>query len=256
MNIIGRTRLFDGITLSLPLKLTETNTILQSTNENDGSVVKLTVTYKRKKKFSECRSLYGILFDKIMRILKFVRFNQKNFDPKEPTIIPQHKLEVWPGFVTAVDECQGGIMLCVDVTHRVLQQRTVLDTMAHAFQSARGNMENYKRNVVQATIGAVVLTRYNNKTYRIDDIDFDQTPMSTFAAKDGDNIRQISYAEYYKNQYNIVLKDMKQPLLISRKEVKVSATEKKELVFALIPEISYMTGLTDELRKDFKVRCC
>lgn len=122
--------------------------------------------------------------------------------------------------------------------------------MIHAFRSAQGNMDSYKQSVQKALIGAVILTRYNQKTYRIDDIDFDNSPSTTFDTKDG---KTYSYAEYYKNQYGITLKDMKQPLLISRKEVRVSATEKKELVIALMPEISYMTGLTDDHRKDFKV---
>lgn len=40
----------------------------------------------------------------------------------------------------------------------------------------------------------IVLTDYNNKTYRVDDVDFAASPMSTFNTKDGD----ISYVEYYK----------------------------------------------------------
>lgn len=111
-------------------------------------------------------------------------------------------------------------------------------------------MNSYKQNVQKALIGAVILTRYNNRTYRIDDIDFENSPSTSFETKDG---KKYTYADYYKNQYDITLKDMKQPLLISRKEVRVSATEKKELVIALIPEISFMTGLTDDHRKDFKV---
>jgi aubergine len=95
-----------------------------------------------------------------------------------------------------------------------------------------------------------VLTRYNNKTYRIDDIVFDQSPTSTFTQGD----KQVSYVEYYKTQYNIDIKDPKQPLLLSRKERRVSGQEQKqEFVFCLIPEICYLTGMTEEMRSDFKV---
>lgn len=249
-NVLGRTRLFDGMTLALPFKLPDQVTSLSSKNENDGTAVQLTLIYKRQKKFSECKTLYGRLFDRIMKVLKFVRFTTKNFDPTAPKPIAQHKLEVWPGFVTSVDECHDGVMLCVDVTHRVLRTQTVLELMVHAYQSARNNMDLYKKNVQQALIGAVVLTRYNNKTYRIDDIDFEKTPSEKFKNTEG---HEMAYIEYYKSQYGIQIKDLKQPLLISRKEVRTSATEKKELVFALIPEICFLTGLTDEQRKDFKV---
>ena len=34
--------------------------------------------------------------------------------------------------------------------------------------------------VQKALLGAVILTRYNNKCYRVDDIDWEMTPSSTF----------------------------------------------------------------------------
>jgi aubergine-like protein len=36
---------------------------------------------------------------------------------------------VWPGYVTAVDEYEGGIQLCCDASHRVLRTQTVLELM-------------------------------------------------------------------------------------------------------------------------------
>ena len=44
----------------------------------------------------------------------------------------------------------------------------------------------------------MVLTRYNNKTYIIDDIDFTMNPMSTFRLTKTD--REISYMEYYRDE--------------------------------------------------------
>lgn len=189
--VIGRTKTFDGVKLCLPSMLPERVTQLTSINPNDNGEVTITIIYKGKKRFEECQQLYGILFANIMKILKFVRFGQKNFDPTEPKVIPQHKLEIWPGYVTglqkfvhfflltferiiwtsnsskcgiflvkiAVEECHDGVMLCVDVTHRVLRQTPVLDVFQHAYQSARGNMQEFKSKVTTALIGAIVLTR-------------------------------------------------------------------------------------------------
>lgn len=42
---------------------------------------------------------------------------------------------------------------------------------------------------------ASVIVRYNNKTYRIDDIAWDQTPSNTFKRGEAD----ISFKDYYKN---------------------------------------------------------
>lgn len=47
-------------------------------------------------------------------------------------------------------------------------------------------------------VGCVVLTKYNNKTYKITDVDFHQSPESRFPKKTKDGTVQISYLEYYQ----------------------------------------------------------
>lgn len=52
-------------------------------------------------------------------------------------------------------------------------------------------------------------------------------PESTFES--GENT--YMFKDYFKKQYEIEIKDLKQPLLINRKEVKISGQlEKKEMV--------------------------
>lgn len=121
-NVVGRVRTFDGALLCLPIKLDERVTRLESKNPTDDTTIQIQIIFKKKKRFADCAQLYGILFGRIMKVLKFVRFGRKDFDPTAPKIIPQHKLEIWPGYVTAVEDCEGGVLLCVDVTSRVLRQ--------------------------------------------------------------------------------------------------------------------------------------
>jgi len=45
-----------------------------------------------------------------------------------------------------------------------------------------------------AVLGQIVLTDYNNRTYKIDDIDFSVSPSSKFEMK---GQGPISYADYY-----------------------------------------------------------
>ncbi len=245
-SIIGSTNTFDGVVLYLPIQLQNITTVM-SESPTDGVSYQVKIKYKRKKKMSECVHLYNVLFDKIMKKLQYVRFGRKKFDPTAPKIIPQHKLEVWPGYVTAVDEYEDGIMLNLDVSHRLLCQSTVLDTLVNIHTSDK---ENFKELALTALLGSVVLTRYNNKTYRIDDIDWDNTPKSTFMMND----RSVSYMEYYRSHYGIHIMEENQPLLVSREERRVAGAQAKEtLTFCLIPEISFLTGITDTLRSDQKV---
>lgn len=244
---LGSTKTFDGITLFLPNRLEQDVTTLVSKNDRENIDVTIRVIYKRQKRLGECISLYNILFERVLTALKFVPFGRKKFDPSAPMMIPQHKLEVWPGYVTGVDEFEDGVMLCLDVSHRVLCQQTAYDELKDIYRMDR---DDYKKNVVARMLGCVVLTRYNNQTYRIDDIDFESSPKDTFIMKD----ETISYIEYYKRQYNIDIKDPNQPLLVNKIERRVSGkTEKEEIRFCLIPEICFLTGLTDKMRTDFKV---
>ena len=70
----------------------------------------------------------------------------------------------------------------------------------------------FQKTATDTLVGLSVLTRYNNKMYRIDEILFDKNPMSTFDYKGN----PITFVDYYKNHYDIEIKDKGQPLLLSR----------------------------------------
>jgi len=46
-------------------------------------------------------------------------------------------------------------------------------------QSKEKNKDS-KQEIMAALCGSTIITHYNRKTYRIDDIDFTMTPLSTF----------------------------------------------------------------------------
>ena len=62
------------------------------------------------------------------------------------------------------------------------------------------------------------MSRYNNKTYRVDDIDWEKNPQSTFSTRNG----EVSFVQYYENAYNKKITDMEQPLLVSMPKKRVS----------------------------------
>lgn len=91
-------------------------------------------------------------------------------------------------------EFEDGLYLVVDIAHKVLRNETCWHLMSSLNQRSRSSDE-FRENVFNAIIGNVVLTRYNNKTYRIDDIMWDENPMSEFFYHNG---QKISYYNYYK----------------------------------------------------------
>lgn len=69
---------------------------------------------------------------------------------------------------------------------------TVHDILEKLVTENRGD---FRQSAVKVLLGSTVLTDYNNRTYRIDDILFDKSPRDTFETADGN---QISYIDYYK----------------------------------------------------------
>ena len=59
--------------------------------------------------------------------LKMKEMNRNFYDPSLAHMVPQHKLEIWPGYVTAVAEYEGGLMLNLDVSHKVLRNQTAYE---------------------------------------------------------------------------------------------------------------------------------
>ena len=74
-------------------------------------------------------SFFNDLLNRVMRALEMVRVGRKKLNPSCAHVISQHRLEIWPGYVTAINEYEGGLKLCIDSSHRVLRTDTVRDLM-------------------------------------------------------------------------------------------------------------------------------
>ncbi|XP_026877877.2 piwi-like protein 1 isoform X1 [Electrophorus electricus] len=245
---LGKARCFDGAILFLPHRLHYTEMVLCSETRH-GEKVQITVTLTSELPPSSpvCLQFYNIIFRRILRMLNMQQIGRHYYNPDDPLNIPQHRLTIWPGFVTNILQYESSIMLCSDVSHKVLRSETVLDFMSSLKQQYRD--QYFPDACTKELVGLIVLTKYNNKTYRIDDIAWDQTPVNTF--KRGDS--NISFRDYYKMQYNLEITDMNQVLLVSHVKKMGPAGAPPPGPALLIPEFCYLTGLTDKMRNDFNI---
>lgn len=153
----------------------------------------------------------------------------------------EHRIEIWPGYTTSIRQHDEQILVCAEITSKVMRCETVYDTL----DQCRG--DDFRREFEEAVLGLVVLTDYNNKTYRVDDIDFNQTPLSTFETKSG----PTTFVDYYRTKYNITIRNATQPMLVSRSTDKQRRGGQDDVIL-LIPELCRPTGLTDKQRNDFR----
>ena len=170
----------------------------------------------------------------------------------------KYHLKVASGFKTAMDMYNNKLLLCTEVAHKLLNLNTV-NEMMEKFMYDHG-IEGYKQRCLDYFVGLTVMTGYNNKTYRIDDISWDECPTDSFAKKNGES---ITFIRYYWDQYNIRIKNEKQPLLISLQKERIrkpdqvdvktdgdaeaaaattSSKNSPPLVIKLVPELCVLTG--------------
>ncbi|XP_026198317.1 piwi-like protein 1 isoform X1 [Anabas testudineus] len=245
---LGSARSFDGALLFLPHRLHNKETVLHSETRN-GEKVQITVTLTNELPPTSpvCIQFYNIIFRRILRILNMQQIGRNYYNPSDPLDIPQHRLTIWPGYTTTILQYESSIMLCTDVSHKVLRSETVLDFMGNLRQQC-GN-QRFPEICAKELIGLIVLTKYNNKTYRIDDIAWDHTPNNTFKRGDTD----ISFKNYYKTQYGLDITDGNQVLLVSHVKRMGPSGAPPPGPAMLIPELCYLTGLTDKMRADFNI---
>ena len=95
-----------------------------------------------------------------------------------------------------------------------------------------------QENFCNAVIGTVVLTDYNNNTYRIEDVDFSASPSKSFPLKNGEN---ITYIDYYRKKYDIRIRNPGHPMLVTKSKTKDRQAGEGERVY-LVPELCRATG--------------
>ncbi|KAM9446701.1 piwi-like protein 2 [Clarias gariepinus] len=239
---------FDGFILYLPKRL-EQVVYLKAERKTDNQEIniKIQMTKILPPHSDLCIPFYNILLRKVMKILGLNLIGRNHYDPKSAVVLSKHRLQVWPGYSTSIKHTDGGLYLGVDISHKVLRNDSVLDIMNMIYQESR---ESFKDECTKEFIGSIVITRYNNRTYRIDDIEWAKSPRDSFTMADGS---ETTFIEYYRKNYGITVKELDQPLLIHRPKERARPSGKvMSGEILLLPELSFMTGIPEQMRKDFK----
>ncbi|XP_065206565.1 piwi-like protein Ago3 [Planococcus citri] len=241
-------KIFDGGAILYSPHRLDRDIVREKSTLRSGMEVDVIFKYKRMKPLSDCRHILNIIIKRVMGELNLIKFGRSDYNPAKMIKIQQHKLSIWPGCETAVEEYEGGIHLCLDASHRVLRDQRCIDIIRDIIQQQRGG-EGVKNAITTAFIGTSVITTYNNKVYKIDDVDFEVNPLSPFD-KNGE---PVTYMDYYKAQYNLTIQDKSQPMLVHRVKRKPIGKENVDVLLYLVPELCCPTGLTDDMRNNHKL---
>lgn len=190
---------------------------------------------------NEMMPVYKKFFFNCLDKKQFIAF-KKCFLTKIKQRVDNSNLEIWTGFIPTVNQINGNIYVNIDLVSKVLRKDSALNAIENISNRLSRNQNKLIETVKHQFIGSSVYTPYNNdKLYIISDVDFQKNPTDTFLY-DG---KEISFIQYFKDKYGKNITDKRQPLLISKKN------KTNENIY-LIPELCFMTGLSDDILKDFK----
>ena len=113
-SLIGNVRAFDGMILYLLHRLPGDVTGVVSTIQRDNSQVRLKITLTNEVAANSPVSLqlFNVIFRKILGELEFKQIGRHYYNPKKQIRVPQHKLDLWPGFVASILQYEDNVMLC------------------------------------------------------------------------------------------------------------------------------------------------
>uniref|UniRef100_A0A3Q3BWD1 Piwi-like protein 2 n=1 Tax=Haplochromis burtoni TaxID=8153 RepID=A0A3Q3BWD1_HAPBU len=245
----GEVVAFDGSILYLPVKLKDV-VVLKSLRRTDNQEIQIKIQMTKILPPSSdlCIPFYNVVLRRVMKIIGLKLVGRNHYDPESAVILGKHRLQVWPGYSTGIKRTDGGLYLCIDVSHKVLRNDSVLDVMNTLYQQSK---EDFQDECTKELVGSIVITRYNNRTYRIDAIEWNKSPKDTFTLMDG---TVTTFVDYYSKNYGITIKEMDQPLLLHRPKERSRQGGKQIITgeILLVPELSFMTGIPEKMRKDFR----
>lgn len=158
------------------------------------------------------------------------------------------------GFRTSANVHEAGnVLMNLEPCHKLMQRKNVLQYIYDIQNSAKEGGD-FKAAVKYALVGKLVVTGYNKFVYRIEDVDFDLSPESTFKRK----LEDVTYVDYFKTQHNKDIKDKRQPLLIAlnnnKRKARRDAEKEEDETVKLVPELCNIAGMTNEQRADSRLK--
>nr|XP_020860014.1 piwi-like protein 1 isoform X1 [Phascolarctos cinereus] len=246
--LLGKCYSFDGAILFLCHRLRNKVTeVFSQTHSGENVRITITLTNELLPNSPTCLQFYNIIFKRFLNTMNLVQIGRNFYDIcNGAEDMRDLRFNICPGFITSILQYENDIMLCTDVSHKVVRKDTVLD-LINDFQ--RSGRHTAREDILKEIRGQIVYTKHNNRTYRVDDIDWEQNPRSTFE-KDGSD---ISFLNYYRQQYRAAITDLEQPVLVSLPKRKKGPDGRLKSPALLMPELCNLTGLTRSMRMNDRV---
>lgn len=69
---------------------------------------------------------FKVFFNSLLKKIKFKQIGRNYFNPEQHTDISNHNIQIWPGFSSSLNMLEKGVLLNIDIVHKVLRMDSVL----------------------------------------------------------------------------------------------------------------------------------
>lgn len=243
----GNDWIFDGraILYTLePLGGKQVEFISTSRNTQFKIVITATATISTSTIGPQMIQVFNLVRRRSLRFLKLQQIGRNHFDLNRAIPVRGFNLKVVPGILSTIYPSANGLLYNTDIIFRTLHTDTVLD---YIYRKQRESPSDYRSIIENELFGRIVMTNYSNKTFMVTSINWAMNPNDGFDRTSATGkAKRITFAKYFKEQYDVTVTDMKQPLLCCHRR-----RQNKDEYY--LPELCCMTGLTEDMRKDFRL---
>uniref|UniRef100_A0A1I7UZW8 Piwi domain-containing protein n=1 Tax=Caenorhabditis tropicalis TaxID=1561998 RepID=A0A1I7UZW8_9PELO len=245
---IGRYHVFDGMILYLTTEWQQ-NQEIEVPHPKTEDLIK--VIFKQTNRFlldnAQTINIFNTIIRRCFDEMQLTQLGRHYFNSKDARTVREYNMSILPGYETAIRMYEEKLMLCVENRFKMVRRDSMLSLFRNEMQACQNNRMRVLEKMNEMYGGTTIITLYNNKLHRFTRLDWSITPMSEFQ-KDGEN---ITLKRYFKDQYDKDITVDDQPIIIS--EGKPKQPGEPPQINYIVPELCYPTGLTDEMRKDFRM---
>ena len=132
--------------------------------------------------------------------LKQLGRSPRFFDVDNPTDISRIGLKMWSGFKASAFQSELGVTLAIDNIFKFMSTKTCLDRINELYSEAHS--EHQWRQIVRMEFSnrSIIADWGNKRTYRVDDVDFEVTPVTHEFVWNGEPIKLAGYFDAVYNK--------------------------------------------------------
>jgi len=217
------------------------------------------------------QQVLSVFLRELARECGFIRMGRNHYDPTQQDRDVSFQgtgnrqyvgmLKMMDGYRMSLEYCcnvggglpeiENNICLTIDACSRVLDPRTVLDVI-HEIEQSTSNRRAFQKACIEELRGRAVITQYNNKIYKINEVVFNSKP-SELTMKDPvdfEGSKEITVRDFYLDKYNIEVEDREPSVLLCHDLAPRKRDMGKTRVLYIVPELCQLTGYPPKIRKN------